>query len=651
MGPADSARAPGTTFVPQEAAQNMKVMQLIHAHQTRGHNVCDLDPLGMYDADLDGSTPPDLEIANYGFTDADLDSEVRLGNSLQSGFLANDRGPVKLGEVVQRLRQVYCGTVGVEYMHIWDHEQVNWIREQIETPQVATFTRAERLRMLDRLCWSDHFESFLAAKWSAEKRFGLEGCEVLIVGMEELIDTSSDLGVENIVMGMPHRGRLNVLTNVVRKPLESVFCEFKKEVIDGKSSSVITDDDFSGSGDVKYHLGLSHTKSTASGKPVHVSLVANPSHLEAVNPVVEGKARAKQHYTGDSERSRTMPILLHGDAAFSGQGVVFETMGLSDLHDYTTGGTVHLVVNNQIGFTTDPRSSRSSPYCTDVAKAIQAPVFHVNGDDVEAVARMCRLAAKWRQRFKRDVVIDIVCYRKHGHNEIDNAFFTQPQMYTAIGKQKPVLKKYTEQLISEGVIDAEEAATLSDKIMTELREKLEASRSYQGKKSEWLSSNWKGLLPPNVAATDMQTGVPKSALRKMGQSLTTLPADLKPHKKVRDIYTLRAKMVQDGNGIDWALAEQLAWASLLVEGNHVRISGQDVERGTFSHRHAVVHDQVDWPRKYSPLTQIDPTQAAFTAVNSSLSEFAVLGFELGCVLDPYVTTMIGCYLSPLLFSY
>jgi 2-oxoglutarate dehydrogenase E1 component len=315
------------------------------------------------------------------------------------------------------------------------------------------------------------------------------------------------------------------------------------------------------------------------------------------------------------------------------QGVVFETMGLSDLHDYTTGGTVHIVVNNQIGFTTDPRSSRSSPYCTDVAKAIQAPVFHVNGDDVEAVARMCRLAAQWRQTFKRDVVIDIVCYRKHGHNEIDNAFFTQPQMYTAIKKQKPVLATYTEQLIREGVINAEKAANLSDEVMAELREKLEASRSYQGKKSEWLSSNWKGLLPPNVAATDMHTGVPKEALRKMGQSLTTLPADLKPHKKVTDIYTQRAKMVEDGNGIDWALAEQLAWASLLVEGNHVRISGQDVERGTFSHRHAVVHDQVDWPRKYSPLTQIDPTQAAFTAVNSSLSEFAVLGFELGYALE------------------
>jgi len=482
--------------------------------------------------------------------------------------------------------------------------------------------------MLDRLCWSDHFESFLASKYSTTKRFGLEGCEVLIPGMEELIDTSADLGVENIVMGMAHRGRLNVLANVVRKPFEHIFCEFH-----GSGAASDESNDWSGSGDVKYHLGMSHTRPTASGKPVTISLVANPSHLEAVNPVVEGKTRAKQHYSGDKDRSRSMPIIIHGDAAFSGQGVVFETMGLSDLHDYTTGGTIHIVTNNQIGFTTDPRSSRSTPYCTDVAKAIQAPIFHVNGDDVEAVGYVMRLAAKWRQRFKRDVVIDIVCYRKHGHNEIDNPMFTQPQMYTAIKQQKSTFKKYSEKLIAEQTMSAADVSGLSSSVFKELGDMLESSRTYQPKKSDWLASNWKGMLPMNIQARDLLTGVDVRTLVSLGKALTTLPADFKPHKKVGDIYVQRAKMIESGKVLDWAMAEQLAWASLLVEGNHVRISGQDVERGTFSHRHAVVHEQTNWPAKYVPLQNLAPTQAAFNAVNSSLSEFGVLGFELGYALE------------------
>jgi len=426
---------------------------------------------------------------------------------------------------------------------------------------------------------------------------------------------------------MPPRGRLNGLANVVRKPMEQIFSEFQG------TASPDPDQDFSGSGDVKYHLGMSYTRPTVSGRKVHLSLVANPSHLEAVNPVVEGKTRAKQHYSGDSERTGSMSVLLHGDAAFSGQGVVFETMGLSDLHDYTTGGTVHIVVNNQVGFTTDPRSTRSSPYCTDVAKAIQAPIFHVNGDDIEAVARVCHLAAKWRMRFKRDVVIDIVCYRKFGHNELDQPMFTQPQMYTNIARMTPVWKKYSSQLIAEGVVTAEEVDTMSKGVMAMMSERLEASKTYQTQKSDWLAHNWSGMLPPNVEAKFHDTGVELATLEKVGGAITTLPETFTPHRMVGKIYQQRNDMITSGKQVDWALAEQLAWGTLLLEGNHVRISGQDVERGTFSHRHCVVHDQKVFGDKYSPLKHIDPSQAAFNACNSSLSEFAVLGFELGFSLE------------------
>jgi len=609
------------------ASDQTKVLDLIHAYQARGHNIAELDPLGMYDADLDGAPVPDLELENYGWTEADLEKEFQLSGMLASGFLSGQSGPMKLGDIIARLREVYTTSVGVEYMHIWNHEQVNWIREQIETPQATEFSKEAKLRMLDRLAWSDHFEAFLANKYSTAKRFGLEGCEALIVGMKELIDCATDEGVENIIMGMPHRGRLNVLANVVRKPMEHIFNEFQG------AAAPDSEEDFSGSGDVKYHLGMSYTRPTSSGKTVNLSLVANPSHLEAVNPVVEGKTRAKQHYNNDMERSRSMSLLLHGDAAFSGQGVVFETMGLSDLHDYSTGGTVHIVVNNQIGFTTDPRSSRSSPYCTDVAKAIQAPIFHVNGDDVEAVARVCILAAKWRQRFKRDVVIDIVCYRKYGHNELDQPMFTQPQMYTAISQMTPVFKKYSQQLISEGVISADEVAALSKGVTNFMSEKLEASRTYTPKKSDWLASNWAGMLPPNLEAQYHDTGVDRDTLTKVGLALTGLPEDFSPHRMVGKIYNQRREMVNSGKAVDWALAEQLAWGTLLLEGNHVRISGQDVERGTFSHRHCVVHDQKQYGSKYAPLRHIDPAQAQFNACNSSLSEFAVLGFELGYSLE------------------
>mmetsp|Transcript_35782 Transcript_35782/g.89075 ORF Transcript_35782/g.89075 Transcript_35782/m.89075 type:complete len:1000 (-) Transcript_35782:277-3276(-) len=607
-------------------SENMKVVQLIRAFQQRGHNIANLDPLGVYDADLDGSIPPELDLPNYGWTKADMEKEFDIGAFMASGFMSSDRPKLKLGKLIERLQQTYAGSIGVEYMHLADREQLNWIREKVETIEPQQFTGEEKLRILDRLTWGDHFESFLANKFSAVKRFGVEGGESLIPGMKAMIDTATDMGVEAIVMGMPHRGRLSVLANVVRKPFESIFGEFQ-----GKFGSAA--EDWSGTGDVKYHLGMSYTRPTLNGKSIHVALVANPSHLEAVNPVVEGKTRAKQHFTGDTDRSRTMSVLLHGDAAFSGQGVVFETMGLSDLHHYTTGGTIHIVLNNQIGFTTDPRSSRSSPYCTDVAKAISAPVFHVNGDDVEAVCFVTQLAAEWRQTFHTDVVVDIVCYRRHGHNEIDQPMFTQPLMYKAIAKQPTTWSIYCKKLIAEGSVTQEQVDRLSQSVIDEFTAKLEFSKTHHPKKSEWLSSSWSGMHTPNIFSPVQDTGVAEEELRRIGRLISTIPAPVTtPHRKIAEIYQQRAKMAETGKSIDWAMAEQLAFGSLLSENIHVRISGQDVERGTFSHRHAVVHDQVSG-EKAMPLSAIGDDQAAFMACNSSLSEFAVLGFELGYSLE------------------
>jgi len=601
------------------------VVQLVRAYQHRGHNIADLDPLGLYDADLDGSIPPELDLANYGFTEADMDTEFNIGAFMATGFMASDRPNMKLRDLIKRLDQTYAGTVGVEYMHIPDREQCNWIRSHVETPEPHQFSREDKLRILDRLTWGDHFESFLAGKFSAVKRFGVEGAEALIPGMKAMIDEATDLGVEAVIMGMPHRGRLNVLANVVRKPFESIFGEFQ-----GKFG---TGDDWSGTGDVKYHLGMSYTRPTVAGRSVHLALVANPSHLEAVNPVVLGKTRAKQHFVGDTDRTRTMGVLLHGDAAFSGQGVVFETMGLSDLYNYSTGGTIHIVVNNQIGFTTDPRSSRSSPYCSDVAKAISAPVFHVNGDDVEAVCFVMKLAAEWRQTFKKDVVVDIVCYRRHGHNEIDQPMFTQPLMYKAIAKQKTTWQKYCEQLVAEGTVTQEQVDRLSKSVIDEFSAKLEQSRTHSPEKSEWLSSSWSGINMPNMFSPLQPTGVEVARLQAIGKAITQIPADIEnPHKKIAQIYNQRSKMVETGEGVDWALAEQLAFGSLLTEDIHVRLSGQDVERGTFSHRHAVVHDQITG-KTGMPMRHIAENQAEISVCNSSLSEFAVLGFELGYSLE------------------
>jgi len=404
----------------QTIQESMRLLLLVRAYQVNGHMKAKLDPLNLEEREI----PEDLDPALYGFSEADLDREFFLGVWRMAGFLSENRPVQTLRSILTRLEQAYCGSIGYEYMHIADRHKCNWLRDKIETPTPTQYNREKREAIFDRLAWSSLFENFLATKWTSAKRFGLEGGETLIPGMKEMFDRASDLGVESIVIGMAHRGRLNVLGNVVRKPLRQIFCEFSGGLQPEGEVGLYT-----GTGDVKYHLGTSYDRPTRGGKRIHLSLVANPSHLEAVNPVVVGKTRAKQYYSNDLDRTKNMGVLIHGDGSFAGQGVVYETLHLSALPNYTTGGTIHIVFNNQVAFTTDPTSGRSSQYCTDVAKALDAPIFHVNGDDVEAVVHACELAAEWRQTFHSDVVVDLVCYRRFGHNEIDEPSFTQPKMY------------------------------------------------------------------------------------------------------------------------------------------------------------------------------------------------------------------------------
>lgn len=539
-----------------------------------------------------------------------------------------------LRDIIRTCEKLYCSSIGYQYIHIPDKDQCDWIRERVEIPRPYNYTTDEKRMILDRLMWSEMFEKFIASKFPSEKRFGLEGCESLIPGMKALIDRSVDHGVKSIVMGMPHRGRLNVLANVVRKPIEAILNEF-----------IGTDDaEDSASGDVKYHLGANYVRPTPSGKRVSLSLVANPSHLEAEDPVVLGKTRALQHFENDEQtHSTAMGVLLHGDAAFAGQGVVYETMGMAELPSYGTGGTIHLIVNNQIGFTTDPRFSRSTPYPSDIAKAIDAPIFHVNGDDVEAVTFVCQLAADWRARHKKDVVIDIVCYRRYGHNETDQPAFTQPKMYKAIENQPTPLEHYIKSLIKEGTFTEQDIEEHRKWVWGMLEKAAAASKDYKPSPKEWLSSSWDGFPSPKELAEENlphhPTGVEDSVHKSIGHAISTMPQGFTAHRNLVRILTARGKSVEQGEGIDWATAEALAFGSLVLEKNHVRISGQDVERGTFSQRHAIIHDQEN-EQQYVPLNSLGADQATFTVCNSSLSEFGTLGFELGySLVSPRNLTM------------
>ncbi|KAH7904950.1 thiamine diphosphate-binding protein [Hygrophoropsis aurantiaca] len=605
-----------------ELDDHLKVQLLVRAYQVRGHHVAELDPLGILDADLADVNPPELELSRYGFTERDLDKQIALGPGILPHFATEDRKTMTLGEIIKLLKRIYCGAVGIQYVHIPDKEQCDWIRERVEIPKPWNYTLEEKRMILDRLIWSESFEKFIASKYPNEKRFGLEGCEALIPGMKALIDRSVDHGVKHVTMGMPHRGRLNVLANVIRKPIEAILNEF---------SGSVSDD--SPAGDVKYHLGANYVRPTPSGKKVSLSLVANPSHLEAEDPVVLGKTFAIQNLEGDETTHNTaMGVLLHGDAAFAGQGVVYETMGFHNLPNYGTGGTIHLIVNNQIGFTTDPRFARSTPYPSDIAKSIDAPIFHVNGDNVEAVNFVCQLAADYRAKYKRDVVIDIVCYRRYGHNETDQPSFTQPRMYKAIEKQPTPLTQYSKFLVNRGTFTEKDIEEHKKWVWGMLEKAAAAAKDYVPTSKEWLSASWQGFPSPRQLAEETlptrATGAGEETLKRVGKAISQYPAGFTPHRNLARILASRGKAVEEGHNIDWSTAEALAFGSLVMEKIHVRVSGQDVERGTFSQRHAVIHDQAN-EQQYIPLNDLGSNQARFVVCNSSLSEFGTLGFELG----------------------
>ena len=598
---------------------HLKVQLLVRAYQARGHHKAKIDPLGIKNEAIafGYSRPPELELSHYNFSEQDMDQEFALGPGILPRFKTETRDKMTLREIIDACEKAYCSSYGVEYIHIPDREKCDWLRERIEIPTPYKYSVDEKRRILDRLIWGTSFEAFTAAKYPNDKRFGLEGGETLIPGMKALIDRSVDYGVKDIVIGMPHRGRLNVLSNVVRKPNESIFSEF----------AGTADPNDEGSGDVKYHLGMNFERPTPSGKRVQLSLVANPSHLEAEDPVVLGKTRAILHYNKDeAEATSAMAILLHGDAAFAGQGVVYETMGFHTLPSYHTGGTIHIIVNNQIGFTTDPRFARSTPYCSDIAKAIDAPVFHVNGDDVEALTFICQLAADWRAKFHTDVVIDMVCYRKQGHNETDQPFFTQPLMYKKIAQQKQALTKYEEQLLNERTFTKEDIEEHKKWVWGMLEESFTRSKDYQPSAKEWLTSAWNGFKSPKELATEilphLPTGIEDAQLKEIGKAISSVPEGFTVHRNLKRILAGRTKTVEEGQNIDMATAEALAFGSLCLEGHHVRVSGQDVERGTFSQRHAVLHDQ-ETEKTYTPLQHLSKDQGSFVISNSSLSEFGV----------------------------
>jgi 2-oxoglutarate dehydrogenase E1 component len=546
------------------------------------------------------------------------DAPLSLGVDFTSGFLSTHTPPMKLSFLIKRVKEVYCGKIAYEFKHITNREHVNWIKERIETLEPNVYTKDQKKFLWDRIAYSDKFEKFLGMTFPTAKRFGLEGGESLIPGLDKIIESASNLGVESFVFGMAHRGRLNVLQGVLRKPTEDIMREFRGAIEESEG------------GDVKYHLGMSMARTLPNGKRIHMSLVANPSHLEAVNPVVEGKTCAKQFYTKDVGKKKTMSILIHGDAAFAGQGVNYECMGLSDLPAYSTGGTIHIIVNNQIGFTTNPRQSRSSPYCSDLAKFIEAPIFHVNGDDPEAVVFICNLAAEWRQTFNKDVVIDIVGYRRQGHNETDQPLFTQPKMYMRIAKHLSTYEIYSNQLIKEGVITADEKKAKDQEVIKFFENAYQKSQTNTTTPLEWFreDSVWRNFKSEKYFSPIRVTGVEKEILLRIGSALTTCPIEV--HSLLQRQMRIRQQMFQSGVGLDWSTAEALAFGSLLErEKYHVRLSGQDSERGTFSQRHAVLVEQSEKETKYIPLNHISKHQAPFTVCNSSLSEFAVLGFEFG----------------------
>jgi 2-oxoglutarate dehydrogenase E1 component len=603
---------------------SIRALMLIRAHRARGHFHANLDPLGLEPV----KNEEELDPRTYGFSEADLDRPIFLDKVLGLEF-----GTIR--QIIAILRRTYCQTLGIEFLHISNGAQKGWIQERIEGPdKEITFTREGKRAILNKLVEAEGFEKFSDLKFTGTKRFGLDGGESMIPALEQIIKRGGALGVREIVIGMPHRGRLNVLAQVMAKPHRAIFHEFK-----GGSS---TPNEIEGSGDVKYHLGASSDREFDANK-VHLSLTANPSHLEIVDPVVLGKVRAKQDQHGATPEDRTMvmPLLIHGDASFAGQGVIAESLGLSGLRGHRTGGSVHFIVNNQIGFTTDPRYSRSSPYPSDVAKMIEAPIFHCNGDDPEAVVFAAKIATEFRQKFQKPVVIDMFCYRRHGHNEGDEPSFTQPLMYKAIAAHPSTLEIYGNKLIGEGVVTAGEVDKMKADWRARLDVELEAAQSYRANKADWLDGRWAGFKTAGEADDPRRghTGVEITKLKEIGNKITTLPQGFHLHRTLNRFLESRRKSIETGANIDWSTGEALAFCSLLQEGHRVRLSGQDSERGTFSQRHSVLIDQEN-ENRYTPFNHLGDGQARFEVINSMLSEEAVLGFEYGYSLaEPNALTL------------
>ncbi len=617
---------PSVEQVRAAADDSLRAMQLIRAYRVRGHLEARLDPLGLQVP----KSHADLDPATYGFGAQDLDRPIYLGRAA-STLLGQEVAPMRT--ILEAVRQAYCGPIGAEFMHVQNPTQREWIQSRIEGSPwrgaVAADGKKALLRQLDE---AEGFEAFCQKRYVGTKRFGLEGGEVAIPALHTIIDQAARDGVRSVAIGMPHRGRLNTLVNVVRKPYTAVFSEF--------AGASFKPDDVQGSGDVKYHLGTS-TDIEIAGHSVHISLQPNPSHLEAVDPVVVGKVRAAQDMAGDTrERHSALGILVHGDAAFAGQGLVYETMAMSQLIGYRTGGTIHLIVNNQIGFTTISAHAYSGLYCTDIAKAVQSPILHVNGDEPEAVVFCARLCAEFRRQFAADIVLDIVCYRRHGHNESDEPAFTQPTMYKAIRARPTTRTLYAERLVREGVLDGAAAQGGWDAFQAQLEEAYKAAQSYRPNKADWLEGIWSGMKQPGSTgpSSDRATGLPLDTLRLVGRALGTVPAGFNANPKITRQLEAKLGMFDSGEGIDWATGEALAFGTLLLDGHRVRLSGEDCQRGTFSQRHAVLIDQVN-QNEYLPLNNIRGTenggQAAIEVYNSLLSEFGVLGFEYGYSLaDP-----------------
>ncbi|PCI32857.1 MAG: 2-oxoglutarate dehydrogenase E1 component [Alphaproteobacteria bacterium] len=591
----------------------IRCLMMIRTYRVRGHLHASLDPLALEDRPLQ----TELDPATYGFNDADMDRPIFL-----DFVLGLEVATVR--EVLTILKRTYCSNVGVEFMHINEPEEKAWIQSRIEgRDKEINFTNEGKMAILQKLAEAEGFEHYLAKKYIGTKRFGLDGGESLIPALEAIIKTGGQNGVEEIIIGMPHRGRLNVLANVMSKPIRAIFHEFH--------GGSYKPDDVEGSGDVKYHLGASSDRSF-DGNDVHLSLTPNPSHLEAVNPVALGKTRAKLTHRHDTTGNSVLTLLMHGDAAFSGQGLVAECFAFSGLKGYQTGGTIHVIVNNQIGFTTSPHYSRSSPYPSDMAKAVQAPVFHVNGDDPEAVVYVMKMATEFRQRFKSDVVVDMFCYRRFGHNEGDEPSFTQPLMYKRIKNHQSTRKIYAERLIREGLITQEQSDQMVRDVASYLDVEMKAAETYKVDKADWFAGRWSGYeRDSDDVRRSAGTGVHIDELRDIGRVLSTVPDNFNVHRTLKRILDAKANTFDKGTGLDWASAEALAFGSLIREGHRVRLSGQDSQRGTFSHRHSVFIDQ-ETEERHTPLKHVtdgsDP-HATFEVIDSSLSEVGVLGFEYG----------------------